>query len=272
MKIADWNDAYTNRTYIPASETYGPKWEAAGRAYREAMRGHVQLDVPYGRGARHLIDLFMPESTPRGLAVFVHGGYWLAFDKTDWSHLAQGARDCGWVVAMPSYTLAPAASVADITREVGQAIATAAAMVGGPIRLAGHSAGGHLVTRMACADAPLSADVQRRIEHVLSISGVHDLRSLRHTAMAEKLFRDGEEAALESPALMEPVADTRLTCWVGAQERPEFLRQNDLLANVWLGLGADTRSVHDAGRHHFDVIDGLMDATSPLTEAFIGRI
>jgi hypothetical protein len=59
-----------------------------------------------------------------------------------------------------------------------------------------------------------------------------------------------------------------VTCWVGALERPEFLRQNDLLANIWTGLGAQTRSVHAPGRHHFDVIAELEDAESALTAAF----
>ena len=34
----------------------------------------------------------------------------------------------------------------------------------------------------------------------------------------------------------------RLTCWVGAGERGEFIRQNALLANMWTGLGALTAS------------------------------
>ena len=73
------------------------------------------------------------------------------------------------------------------------------------------------------------------------------------------------EALLESPALLEPVGDTRLVCWVGAGERAEFIRQNALLASMWKGLGAATASVEEPDRHHFNVIDGLLEASHPLT-------
>ena len=99
--------------------------------------------------------------------------------------------------------------------------------------------------------------------------GLHDLRPLQRTEMNATLFHAAGEAAAESPALLEPVPGTRLTCWVGADERPEFLRQNDLLANIWTGLGAQTRSVREPGRHHFTVIDGLAEAGSPLMQAFL---
>lgn len=269
--ISDWDDAYSNGAYIENGGSYPATWAAAAQAFRvdAVAQGRAQLDIAYGPRPRQVLDLFLPASRPRGLAVFVHGGYWLAFDKSSWSHLARGAVRSGWAIALPSYTLAPDTSVSGITREVATAIATAAGMVDGPIRLTGHSAGGHLVTRMACRDAPLPGDIRQRIAHIVSISGVHDLRPLTRTAMNAKLFRTPDEAAAESPALLEPVPGTRLTCWVGDRERPEFIRQNDLLANIWHGLGAGTRHVHDAGRHHFNVIDGLEDPDAPLTRAVL---
>jgi arylformamidase len=74
-----------------------------------------------------------------------------------------------------------------------------------------------------------TADLRTRLAHVLSISGLHDLRPLRATAMNDTLGIDAAEARAESPALLDPLPGTRLTAWVGAAERPEFLRP-DLLA------------------------------------------
>jgi arylformamidase len=268
--IRDWDDAYANGIHIRDGASYPAQWATAAEEFREEMTaaGRVRLDLAYGQRPRQMLDLFLPEQAPRGLAVFIHGGYWMAFDKSSWSHLAAGAVERGWAVALPSYTLVPEVRIVDITREAAQAITHAAELVAGPIRLAGHSAGGHLVARMACKGAPLAAEVTARIEHVLSISGVHDLRPLLRTAMAGDLFAAANEAASESPALREPLPDIGLTCWVGADERPEFLRQNDLLANIWTGLGCETRAVHAAHRHHFDVIADLTDAASPLTDCF----
>ncbi|HAR29195.1 MAG TPA: alpha/beta hydrolase, partial [Bradyrhizobium sp.] len=113
-----------------------------------------------------------------------------------WTDLAEGARSHGWTVALPSYTLAPAARISDITAEIAGAIASAAAQVSGPIRLVGHSAGGHLVTRMLCDDSRLEPEVYDRIVATLSISGLHDLRPLLKTAMNGTLRMNMGEAAL----------------------------------------------------------------------------
>ena len=231
--------------------------------------GRAELDIAYGPHARHRYDLFLPKDRLRGLAVFVHGGYWMAFDKSTWSHLAEGAVAQGFAAMLPSYRLAPEATLRDIAEDVSTALEAAAARIEGPLYLTGHSAGGHLVTRMVCEDAPLSRAVQARIAHVVSLSGVHDLRPLLETEMRETLRLDEAVALRESPALLRPVRNTRLTCWVGGAERAEFRRQNALLANIWTGLGVETFAWEEPDRHHFDVIDDLADNRSLLVRTWL---
>lgn len=143
-------------------------------------------------------------------------------------------------------------------------------MIAGPVHLTGHSAGGHLVTRMASNTSPLPEAVRARIGNVVSISGVHDLRPLMRIANNEILKIDEAEALAESPALLRPLSGTRLTCWVGGNERSEFIRQNALLASIWKGLGAATAAVEEPDRHHFNVVDGLASPDHPLTKALLG--
>ena len=268
----DWDDAYNNGNHIPGSADFPPRWAVEATAFRDRLTaaGRSRLDIAYGTTTRERLDLFLPEGMALGLVVFVHGGYWRAFGKSDWSHLATGAVARGWAVAMPGYTLCPQIRINGITRQIGAAITAAARELGGPIRLAGHSAGGHLVTRMLCDDAPLPEAVSTRIASVLSISGVHDLRPLLNTALNDDLNLDRAEAAAESPALLNSRPHVPVTCWVGADERPEFRRQSALLANIWTGCGVETRAVEESARHHFDVIDGLTDPDSPLTAALLG--
>ncbi len=267
--MVDWEDAFANGAYIDGAEAYPPAWAAAAEAFRATAR--VRLDLPYDSASRARYDLFEPAAAPLGLVVFVHGGYWLRFDKSTWSHLAAGPVAAGWAVALPSYTLAPEARISEITAQIGRAITVASAEVDGPIVLAGHSAGGHLVTRMACADGPLPPQVQGRVAHVLSLSGLHDLRPLRATQMNPKLRLSADEAARESPALLDPAPGLRISAWVGGHERPEFLRQSALLREAWARKGADARLVVEAGLHHFNVIDGLTRPDSALTHALLGQ-
>ena len=270
-RISNWDDAYANGPNIAGGDRWPAAWIEPAKQFREKLTasGRAKLDIPYGGNTRNRLDLFFPEGRPNGLVVFVHGGYWKALDKSFWSHLAGGAVDSGYAVAMPSYTLCPEVRIAEIVREVGAAIASVAELIGGPIFLTGHSAGGHLVTRMISATSPLPAAVQNRVGHTVSISGVHDLRPLMNTSMNAELRIDSAEAQAESPALLAPMRGARLTCWVGAGERSEFIRQNALLANIWTGLGVETAVVEELDRHHFSVIDGLMDPRHPLTRTLL---
>jgi arylformamidase len=270
-RIVDWEDAYANGVNIPRGDTWPGLWTEAARSFRESMgrSGKVKLDLAYGDRPRNRFDLFLPDHAPKGLVVYVHGGYWVRFDKSSWSHLARGPLAHNYAVAMPSYTLCPETRISGIVKEVGAAIAKAAGMIDGPVLLTGHSAGGHLATRMISATSPLDESLRGRIRNTVSISGVHDLRPLMRLAMNADLKLDEAEARDESPALLYPMDGVRLTCWVGAGERGEFIRQNALLANVWTGLGALTAAVEEADRHHFNVIDGLADPEHPLTRTLL---
>ena len=269
--MTDWDDAFANMAHVENSHELPAFWAARAATYRAGLPPErLELDVSYGDGPRQGLDILHPEGPAKGLAVFVHGGYWMRLDKSYWSDLAEGALAHGWAVCIPSYTLTPHARVRDITAEIGQAISLAAARVAGPICLAGHSAGGHLVTRMLCEDTPLAGEVLARVQNTLSISGLHDLRPLLHTKMNETLRMDASEARLESAALHGPCQASPLTAWVGGGERPEFIRQAKLMALMWEGLDVPTRLHIDRAHNHFTVLEGLKDANAPITKAWLG--
>lgn len=250
----NWDEAYSNSAFIPGGDLFPARWAEAAASFR--ARADARLDQAYGPGERDRYDLFLPEGAPRGTVIFIHGGYWLAFDKSSWSHLAAGPLAHGWAVAMPSYTLCPAARIGEIVEQIGRA----ASAIPGDLRLAGHSAGGHLATRLSCVGSP----VADRILKTLSISGLHDLQPLTKTSMNKDLRIDEAEAKAESPALLKPHPGLPVTAWVGGDERPEFLRQTSLLAKAW---GA--KEVVIPGLHHFDVIDELADPNSAMVRELL---
>ena len=264
-----WDDAYANGAYIPNAQRFYTQWVEDAAAFRAEAGQRAEVDLAYGPGVRNAMDLILPEGTPKGLAVFVHGGYWLQTDKSMWSHLVRGAVKAGWAGLVPSYTLAPDARLAQMTQEVARAIRLAATRVAGPVRISGHSAGGHLAMRMACADKPLG-DLTNRLEVLLGISGLYDLRPLMKTSMNLELRIDDAEAKAESPALLQPVSGIEAVSWVGGDERPEFIRQSKLLVEAWEGLSPTPALVIDDGFHHFDVIAGLSEPESPITRRWLG--
>ncbi len=253
------DDAYANGAHIAGSETYPPRWNEAAQAFRDKMeaQGRARLGEAYGTGDRNRFDLFLPEGTSKGVVIFVHGGYWLNFDASTWSHLAVGPLAKGWAVALPSYDLCPSVRISEITLQIAQAVQKIAETVTGPIALTGHSAGGHLVARMLAPEM-LPQDVAERIAHVVPISPLTDLRPLLRTSMNENLRLDEAEAWAESP-IAQPVPEVPVTVWVGADERPAFLDQARWLSEAWA-----CDNVIVPGKHHFDVIDALADPRDAL--------
>ncbi len=258
----DLSRAYSNADFVPGAADFPPRWREGAAALRAELGGRARTGLRYGPGARQVFDLFLPEGTPHGLMVFIHGGYWMSFTPADWSGFAAGALARGWACAMPGYTLAPEARIAAITDEIEAAISAAAAEVSGPLAVTGHSAGGHLSARMVCTDR--APDFAARLARVVPISPLADLRPLMRTGMNETLRLDAAEAAAESPALLVPRAGVGVTVWVGAQERPAFLWQARLLSEEW-----NCPWHAEPGRHHFDVIDGLRDPASPLMRTLL---
>lgn len=271
--ITDWDDAYNNRNYSPNVDKIVEEWSSSAEQFRESMEkaGMAQLGISYGPGKRNLLDKFLPNSSENGMVIFVHGGYWRAFDNSYFSHFAAGALSNELAVYLPSYTLAPEVSIAEITQEIAAAIQFVANDRDGPITLVGHSAGGHLVTRMVCQDTQIDEDVRDRIKSVVSLSGVHDLRPLVNTVMNDDFGLTLALAEAESPALCLPVPGCKITCISGSNERPEFLRQSELLANIWTGLGADISAITIPSRNHFTLINDLVEQNSPITNIVVGH-
>lgn len=257
------DDAYANAAYIPDAAAYPPRWQAEAEAFRASLGFRAQQGISYGPSPRQVFDFFEPTGVSRGTVVFVHGGYWKAFEASTWSHLAAGPLARGWAVAMPSYDLCPDVSIAQIGVQVATALRKVAQRTQGTLALAGHSAGGQLVARMM--DPLLSpAEVRDRIKQVVSISPVADLAPLLQTSMNDILQLDAAQALAESPINMSPPHGVDVTVWVGAKERPAFLEQAEGFARSW---GARQHVI--AGKHHFDVIDALCDPESPMVAALL---
>ncbi len=249
----DMDDRFANGAYIADGDRYRDKWAGLAAGFRGEAK--CDLNVTYGDTARQVLDIFYPAQAPKGLVMFVHGGYWLAFDKSYWSHLAAGALARGYVVVMPSYDLCPSVRISDITGQIIKAAQFAVGRVEGPIRFAGHSAGGQLVALLA------GLDWDGRLQRVLPISPVADLEPLLQTKMNADFKLNLATARAQSPVHMPP-PNVPVTVWVGADERPVFVEQADELAAAW---GCDL--VQAIGAHHFNVIEPLAEPESAICKA-----
>jgi arylformamidase len=265
---------YNNRELVPDHPRHLRHWAEASALSRE--RSDCRLDVAYGSGAMEALDLFLP-AQPRAdgapVLVVIHGGYWRALSKGDFSFVAPAFTSAGALVVVPDYALCPAVSVEHITLQLVRALQwvwhNAARHGGDPKRIAvvGHSAGGHLAAMLlSCrwkqVDEALPAQL---LGGALSISGLFDLEPLRHTPFLQAdLKLTPASVARLSPAFF-PRPRGKLYAVVGAAESDEFLRQNQLIRDVW-GPTAVPVCETVPGRNHFDVLESLVDPAGRLHE------
>jgi arylformamidase len=264
---------YNNRAAVPDHPVFIERYVAQSRAAVDALG--PRLDVRYGRGPKETLDLFLPAGTPRGTFAFLHGGYWRAFDKSDFSYVAPPFVAQGLAVAVINYDLCPQVSMGTIVDEIARAIAFLVRDERQlhtprlPLVVAGHSAGGHLAAMMHTLQPAALGAATHPVRAAVSLSGLHDLAPMLMSSYNADLHLDQAQVEALSPVLRSPQTDAPVLLAVGAGETAEFLRQTDLLWDAWPAQrppGA-TAPMRIAGRHHFDVVLDYGDADSALTRA-----
>src|SRR5207245_2550752 len=85
-------------------------------------RAPARLDVPYGPSPPETLDVFPAAGAePAPVQVFIHGGYWRALDKSDFSFVAR-AFHLDAVVVVINYGLIPAVDMDELVRQCRQAL------------------------------------------------------------------------------------------------------------------------------------------------------
>jgi arylformamidase len=263
----DLEAEYDNRARVPGHPAIIAAWQRDAGAYRAAAAPRAELALAYGARERNRLDLFRSAAPQPGapLVVFIHGGYWRAFDPGHFSHLAAGANARGLDVALPGYSLCPAVSVPDIIDELRQAVLFLWHRERRPLVVMGHSAGGHLAACLMATGWTAFGAPAGLVANGFGVSGLYDLRPLMATSINLTLRLDETAALQASPLLWPGPPSGRFDAWVGAEESAEYLRQSRSLAAAWQGVGRAVgyREVRDA--NHFSIIAALAEADSPMT-------
>ena len=261
--------AYNNRELVPDHPQFMARWSEASARARAQLPCY--LDRAYGESPGETMDIFPARKGDGACLMFIHGGYWRALDKKDFSYLAPAWVEAGVSMAVVNYDLCPRVSVEEIVRQMLRASrwlwvnAKEYGIDRNKLYVSGHSAGGHLTAMLMCAlwpafDRALPKDLWKG---GLAISGLYDLRPLLQVDWLNGDLRLDPSSALKlSPAFMPPATRAPLMTCVGGDESSEFLRQNELLGSRW--RSAFAADIAMPGKHHFSVLDGLADPDSAL--------
>ena len=194
------SDPYQIRDHVPDFDAWVDAWRTRSLQARNRLAGRT--GVPFGPSPTDRLDLFFPSggAEPRPVHIFIHGGYWRAFSKDDFSYIADAVTAAGAIAAIIDYALMPGARMRQLIEQVRGAcdwVGVHAGEFGGDperISISGHSAGAHLAA-MACLPGATSC----RIRSALLVSGLYELAPLAASFIQAEIQLTTDEIDSFSP-------------------------------------------------------------------------
>src|SRR5215467_7379340 len=270
----DYNVARGPQSRIQQCRARGPRERAqenrrVGRSFADAARKAPKaprLGLWRRRAQQAGLISCYPANDPKAPCfVHIHGGYWQRGSKEIFACLSEGPLARGWSAALCGYTLAPEATLTQITNELKSAFDWLNAKAGehgiqGPVIVTGWSAGGHLTSFIL--DHP-------KVAAGLAISGVFDLGALRDSPHVNDKVKLSEEEIQKLSPMRRPIVNKPLGIAYGTGERPAMIASSrDYHAYRSQGhVPGDLIPI--ANTNHFTILDELRQPNSTLTRVVI---
>ena len=273
MSIDPLDQQYNPRLGVPDVAALFARWQHSAAEARARLQ--CRLDLQYGPEPTQTLDFFPGPESNCPVLIFIHGGYWRALDKADFSWIAPAYVAAGIAVAVLNYGLAPATPLPEIVAQMRRACAWIYTHTGelqvDPTRIvcSGHSAGGHLAAMMLATDWPGSGTQAlpgRLLAGAVSVSGLFDLEPLSRAPFLREDLRLNNELVRQLSPIYQPChTDVPLLRAVGELETTAFHRQSQLIAEHW-PQACQTELMDLPGCNHYTACEALaMPGTALFT-------
>lgn len=231
---------WAKRTY----SEYAPFLERLSNKAKLALGASLIIDR-YGPRPRNVISWAAPSSRDE-IFVWIHGGYWQGSSIDEALIGADELVSRGFGFGAIEYVLAPEVSVSAIIDDCASALGwLQKENPGKSVILGGHSAGAHLA---------LSIAQRGKVDGLVLVSGVFDLRPLVPTTINEALGLDDEDAFALSPISVQHPFTCVAEVLVGGDESPSFKAQSRVAFDYLTNNGSPTELIVAKGLDHFDII------------------
>jgi arylformamidase len=248
-------DAFRIRDHVANFDAIVTDIVARSAATRARMP--MQADIAYGDAPAEQLDLFFPanRATPCPVHMFIHGGYWRAFSKDDYSLVAETVTAAGAIAVIVDYALMPAVRMGRLVDQVARAkqwvLDNIAEHGGDPDRLtiSGHSAGAHLATTLFQHDRGPS-----RVRGALLLGGLYDLKPLQKSFLRHEIALTNDEVAAFTPMKKQFDTATNVMVVVGAKETAPFHEQANTFSRKLSSQGLAVSQRIVVNRNHMDSV------------------
>ena len=264
---------YNPRVAVPDFESHIERAQALSAAARERLE--TRLDLRYGDGPLETLDVFPASDADAPIHVFIHGGYWRALDKNDYSFIAEPLVAAGATVVILNYDLCPAVTLDDLVAEVLRGIAWIARNAGdlggraGHLCVSGHSAGAHLAAMAIGHDWTVESLPADLIKGAVMVSGIYDLGPVLRVSTNEDIRLTPEIAERNNACKKAPRGDGEALVAVGGDETEGWIAQARAYHQA-AGIKTDLMVV--PGTHHFSISYDMMDPEKPLCRAMLAHM
>ena len=233
------------------------------------------LDVRYGPGKNETLDIFPAGNPGAPVQIFIHGGYWRAMDKNDYSFIADAFQPAGATTVVINYDLCPTVTLDTIVEQSNRSIAwtwrNVADHGGDPDRLyvSGNSAGGHLTAMALAHDWTADGLPPDIIKGAVPITGVMDCEPVLDITVNEEVRLEPEAARRLSPLRNPPRRALPLLIAVGGAEPRLWIKMSQDYAALCREHGIECEYMEIPDHDHFDISRAIGDPESPLAQAML---
>ncbi len=228
------------------------------------------LGLAYAPGPRGGVDLFWRRdvATDAPILVFFYGGNWRMGDRADYRFAGEAFAGRGYITAVPDYRVFPEGRFPRFVEDGAAAVAAIRGLVaaqglpaGGPIILAGHSAGAHLALLLALDPRWLAAAGAPRcaVAAALGLAGPYDFLPIE-AADVRAVFAGADPSATQ-PITFASADDPPVVLLAGTGDTVVRHGNSERLAQALRAAGGIATLLLYPGAGHSEMVASL---ASPL--------
>ena len=237
----------------------------------------ILTGIAYGPQACQQLDLYLPAEPRFAVVVYIHGGSWIAEDKSYYKVMGEYLAAHGVGAVLINYRLPPATNVAGEIEDAARAVAwvgqNIASHGGDPGRLflCGHSAGGHLVAVLGSRPELVAPTI---IRGTIALEGVYDLNCTVRFFGVAYAFRGVDYRTISPARQVRPCLPPFLL--VTAERGTYHMKvQSYQFQLPLLQQGCMVEHFEAPGQHHYDLALGVAAPGAlqgPCILEFISRL
>jgi arylformamidase len=221
-----------------------------------------RADVRYGRSESEVLDLFLG-SSGAPILIFIHGGAWRTFSKSDVAFVAASFVPAGMHTVVLDFANLPGVKMREMVDQVRRGVEwvyrNASTFGGDPHRIfaAGHSSGAHLTAMALITDWAARSLPKDIIKAACCVSGPYDLEPAMLSSRASYLCLTAQQVHEFSPTRhIERIPCPVLVAYA-EKDTDEFRRQSRDFATALDHFGRLFKRVELPHMNHFEVMESF---------------